>query len=69
METFVLKIYRRDKLSDHLVGTVQNINSGQHFIFSSQQDLCALLSGQITQLETYQNTDAEPASPEGDFSA
>ena len=44
MESFILKIYRRDKTSNKLVGTLQNINSEQQFTFTTKKELCTLLT-------------------------
>lgn len=57
METFILKIYRRDQTSSKLVGTLQNINSEQQFSFTTKKELCALLSGLVTAEEPEENPD------------
>jgi len=61
METFILKIYRRNQTASKLVGTLQNINNDQQFSFTTKNELCALLAGLVN---TEQEDDAEDTEPE-----
>jgi len=56
METFILKVYRNEKGTTKLVGTVQNINSDQHFSFTTQKELCNLLASLVA---TEEDSEAE----------
>ena len=47
METFILKIYRMEKDLSKIVGTLQNINSDQHFSFTTQRELCVMLASML----------------------
>ncbi len=61
METFILKIYRRNQTASKLVGTLQNINSDQHFSFTTKKELCTLLAGLVN---AEQENDADEPEPD-----
>lgn len=60
METFILKIYRRDQAANTLVGTLQNINSQQHFSFTTKKELCTLLARLVSMEEATDVDESEP---------
>lgn len=60
METFILKVYRINKGTTKLVGTLQHINSEQQFSFTTQKELCTLLAGLVTTEED----DSEAEDPD-----
>lgn len=66
METFILKIYRRNQTASKLVGTLQNINSEQHFSFTTNKELCTLIAGLVTAEQT---DNPDETKPEPDVAA
>ena len=61
METFILKVYRIEKGTHKLVGTLQNINSDQQFSFTTHKELCNLLAGLVTTEEDGEAEDPDAA--------
>ena len=61
METFILKIYRMEKDLSKIVGTLQNINSDQHFSFTTQRELCVMLASMLPAEDA---DEADTAAPE-----
>ena len=69
METFILKIYRNEKGTTKLVGTLQNINSDQHFSFTTHKELCNLLAGLVATEEDSEADEPDAASRQDLFTA
>jgi hypothetical protein len=59
METFILKIYRRNNPASQLVGTLQHINSERQFSFTTKKELYTLLTALV---DTEQDDDADEAA-------